>query len=126
MNIFLCGQQYFGRLTLSMLLEEGYSVVGVSAPAPKGDKMDRLWGLADLKGIPLTVAGTLRADTLPDGVDLIVAAHSHDFIGRRTRDRSTLGPLATIPRYCPFTEAETLCAGQSAWGIGWRAVPCFG
>ena len=85
-----------------MLLEEGYSVVGVSAPAPKGDKMDRLWGLADLKGIPLTVAGTLRADTLPDGVDLIVAAHSHDFIGRRTRDRSTLGAIGYHPSLLPL------------------------
>lgn len=102
MNIYLCGQKYFGRLVLEMILGEGYPVVGVSAPTPTGDKIDRLWGLADLKQLPLLPAGQLNATTLPAGIDLIVCAHSHDYIGRKTRNRCKLGAIGYHPSLLPL------------------------
>lgn len=102
MNIYLCGQKYFGYLTLQLLLTEGYNVVGVSAPEPANGKPDRLWQHADLKRLPLLPAGKLNADTLPPNVDLIVCAHSHDFIGRKTRNRCKLGAIGYHPSLLPL------------------------
>lgn len=102
MNIYLSGQKYFGRLVLEMILAEGHTVAGVSAPPPANGKTDKLWGLADIKGLPLLPSGKLSADTLPAGVDLIVAAHSHDFIGRKTRNRCKLGAIGYHPSLLPL------------------------
>lgn len=102
MNIYLSGQKYFGRLVLEMILAEGHTVTGVSAPAPDDGKTDKLWGLAELKRLPLLPSGKLNADTLPAGVDLIVAAHSHDFIGRKTRNRCKLGAIGYHPSLLPL------------------------
>jgi methionyl-tRNA formyltransferase len=102
MNIYLCGQKYFGYLTLQMMLAEGHNVIGVSAPEPKDGKPDRLWQHADLKHIPLLPAGKLNADTLPPNIDLIVCAHSHDFVGRKTRNRCKLGAIGYHPSLLPL------------------------
>lgn len=102
MNIYLSGQKYFGRLVLEMILAEGHTIAGVSAPAPANGKTDKLWGLAELKRLPLLPSGKLNADTLPVGVDLIVAAHSHDFIGRKTRNRCKLGSIGYHPSLLPL------------------------
>ena len=45
--------------------------------------------------------GQLRAGTLPAGVDLIIAAHSHDFIGRRTRLAARVGAIGYHPSLLP-------------------------
>ena len=83
LNIVLCAQRSFGSAVFRMLKEkQGVRIASVFTP--EGD------GLATLAGmyhIPVLPAGTLRADRLPDGVDLIVAAHSHDFISRAVRNR---------------------------------------
>ncbi len=102
MNIYLSGQKYFGRLVLEMILAEGHTVTGVSAPPPANGKTDKLWGLAEIKRLPLLPSGKLNADTLPVGVDLIVAAHSHDFIGRKTRNRCKLGAIGYHPSLLPL------------------------
>jgi methionyl-tRNA formyltransferase len=97
MRIYLCGQRHFGMLVLEMLLAGGHQIVGVSAPLG-----DRLWNAATRRYIPLQEAGKLRADTLPDGVDLIIAAHSHDFIGAKTRARARLGAIGYHPSLLPL------------------------
>lgn len=97
MNVYLCGQKYFGQLALDLLRRLGHTVVGVSAPPG-----DRLWQRAEHYGTPLLEAGALNADTLPEGVDLIVAAHSHDFIGRRTRLRARIGAIGYHPSLLPL------------------------
>lgn len=97
MNIYLCGQKYFGQETLKLVLRLGHTVRGVSAP-----RGDRLWRLAEDRGLPLREAGTLNAETLPADVDLIIAAHSHDFIGRRTRLRTKLGAIGYHPSLLPL------------------------
>lgn len=44
---------------------------------------------------------TLREATLPVGTDLIIAAHSHDFIGRSTRLKARLGAIGYHPSLLP-------------------------
>ena len=56
----------------------------------------------DEDGVPWIEAGKLNAGTLPDGVDLICAAHSHDFIGRKTRERARLGAIGYHPSLLPL------------------------
>ena len=52
--------------------------------------------------MPWIPAGELRADRVPDGTDLIVAAHSHDSLGRRTRLRARLGTIGYHPSLLPL------------------------
>lgn len=106
MNIYLCGQSDFGAETLALLLKLGHRVLGVSAPrenvSAKGTRADRLWMNARILRIPYLQAGQLRAHLLPDDVDLIVCAHSHDFISRRTRDRTRWGAIGYHPSLLPL------------------------
>jgi methionyl-tRNA formyltransferase len=103
-RVVLCGTRSFGRAILSLLLTKGYvEVVAVSAPAPSPDRPDdKLWGRAGDVGIPRIPSGRLRHGTMPSGVDLIVAAHSHDVIGRRTRDKAALGAIGYHPSLLPL------------------------
>ena len=104
MNLFLCGQKAFGAEVLRMCIAEGHRLVGVSAPLARSSdasRYDRLREAADDAAIPVQPAGTLNADTLPDGLDLILAAHSHDFIGRRTRLKTRLGAIGYHPSLLP-------------------------
>jgi methionyl-tRNA formyltransferase len=39
---------------------------------------------------------------MPNGIDLIVAAHSHDFIGEKTRLRATYGGIGYHPSALPL------------------------
>ena len=47
-------------------------------------------------------AGFLRAETLPRGTDLLVAAHSYDFVGRKTRRALRLGAISYHPSLLPL------------------------
>lgn len=102
MRIYLCGQKYFGATVLHALLDVGHTIVGVSAPfADAKGRPDRLMNAATIAGLPVMRAGRLNADTLPAGVDLIVAAHSHDFIGEKTRLRARYGAIGYHPSLLP-------------------------
>lgn len=104
MRIYLCGQKAFGAAVLKMCLEEKHQLVGISAPlASDRDpaKPDRLRFAGELAAIPVQPAGMLNADTLPEGVEVILAAHSHDFIGRRTRLKAKLGAIGYHPSLLP-------------------------
>ncbi len=80
-----------------MLGEETHEIVGISAP--EGD--DPLWVRAGDLGLRRRPAGELNSQTLPEGVELIVCAHSHDFIGRATRHRSRHGAIGYHPSLLP-------------------------
>ena len=47
-------------------------------------------------------AGMLDKDSLPAGVDLLIAAHSHDFIGRATRRRCAVWAIGYHPSLLPL------------------------
>lgn len=86
-----------------MLLETGHEVVGVSAPPQaEGGREDRLWALAGDRGLPRMPSGKLDGYSLPAGVDLIVCAHSHDFVGRKTRLRAKHGAVGYHPSLLPL------------------------
>ncbi len=106
MRILLSGQKYFGQEVLRLLLKMegmGIEVVAVCAPPERRDgKPDRLWILASEAGLPLIRGGTLNAVTLPSGIDLIVCAHSHDFISSKTRSKTRLGGIGYHPSLLPL------------------------
>jgi len=97
-KILLCGQKSFGRAVLESLLEQGRDIVAVCAPAGADD---RLYIRAEHYHIPAMPSGTLNAGTIPPGIDIIVAAHSHDFIGRKTRLKARLGAIGYHPSLLP-------------------------
>jgi methionyl-tRNA formyltransferase len=102
-KVFLAGQREFGAATYRMLRALDVSVVGVSAPPFRGDgtRPDRLREAAEAGGALWMPSGTLRAETLPRGTDLIVCAHAHDFIGARTRAAARLGAIGYHPSLLP-------------------------
>lgn len=86
----------------------GWKLVGISCPVlgpPTSSDLDKLHILALNHGIPVIPSGTLDADAVDRvcgvGVDLIVAAHCHDFIGRKTRFRARIGTLGYHPSLLP-------------------------
>lgn len=103
MNVLLTGQKAFGAAVFEMLGRNGIRVIGVCAPALREDgaREDRLRAAAERADVPWIPAGTLRAETVPAGTDLIIAAHSHDFVGRRTRMASTFGAIGYHPSLLP-------------------------
>ena len=102
MRIYLCGQKSFGAQAFQAIRARGHEIVGVSAPfGGSAGGLDRLRATAEIAGVPVMPSGMLTAETLPAGVDLIVAAHSHDFIGGKTRRRARLGAIGYHPSLLP-------------------------
>lgn len=101
MNVYLCGQKEFGAAVLRKLIADGHSVVGACCPLNGSRGVDRAREAANVYGIPVSLAGTLCAATLPSGIDLIVCAHSHDFIGAATRRKAVHGAVGFHPSLLP-------------------------
>jgi methionyl-tRNA formyltransferase len=98
MRLVIAGQKWFGAEVLRAIsLIPGVDVAAVTAPLG-----DRLFNAAVERGIKIIPPGALRAETVPDGIDLIVAAHSHDFIGERTRLRARWGGIGYHPSLLPL------------------------
>lgn len=116
MKILVAGQKRFGRDVAALALARGWEVAAVSCPVAAAGELDKLHVLALNEGLPVIPAGQLRADRVPAGCDLIVAAHCHDFISRKTRLRARLGALGYHPSLLP------LHRGRSAveWAVRLR------
>lgn len=97
MRILLSGQKTFGAAILNLLMGQ-HLITAVCAPEP-GDK---LFDLAVAYGLPIISKGRLCANTVPADTDLIVCAHSHEFIGEKTRLRSRLGAIGYHPSLLPL------------------------
>ncbi|MEU3567371.1 formyltransferase family protein [Kitasatospora sp. NPDC036755] len=110
MNIYLSGQGAFAVQVAEALLDQGHKIVGAAAPrlrkgkSDEGDAMswDRLRAWAFPRDIPWTDSAELRAQHVPDGVDVIIAAHSHAFLGRRTRARAGVATIGYHPSLLPL------------------------
>lgn len=100
LKIILAGQKRFGRDVFEILVEDGHEIAAVVCPITP-DNPDKLWIAASNSETPIIKAGTLTAETCPD-CDLIVTAHSHDFIGRRTRMKAKLGAIGYHPSLLPL------------------------
>ena len=97
-RVFISGQKYFGELVLNLCNNLEYvEVVGVCAPLD--DKY--ITKTARIFEIPVIAAGTLKADTMPDNVDLGITAHSFDYIGKRTRYKAKIGWIGYHPSLLP-------------------------
>jgi methionyl-tRNA formyltransferase len=102
MKILLAGQKWFGAEVFRAVRKiEGVEIAAVSSPVGT-EKEDKLTVQANLVGVPIIPAGSLRSSNIPDGIDLIVAAHSHDFISEKTRLRSRYGGIGYHPSLLPL------------------------
>jgi methionyl-tRNA formyltransferase len=103
MKIFISGQKSFGAAALRLALELGHEVVGAAAPMEREPgRPDNLRLEAELWRVPVMDSRDLREATLPPGVDLILCAHSHAFVGRKTRRKASLGALGIHPSLLPL------------------------
>ena len=99
MNILLCGQKHFALQVFHRLRQlPGIAVIAVAVP-PGADALGKA---AQQAGITVMNAGALTALTMPDNVDLIVCAHSHQFIGEATRLRARYGGIGFHPSLLPL------------------------
>lgn len=103
MRLYIAGKGEFGAAVFRLAASLGHEIAGVSAPPLRGggELPDRLRNEAEKAGVPWLAAGLLQAPLLPPDVDLIIAAHSHDFIGRATRMRARLGGIGYHPSLLP-------------------------
>ena len=102
MNVFLCGQKEFGAAVFRRLLRDGVTISGACCPLTNSrGQTDRLRDAANTYNVPTLEAGTLRAELLPSGIDLIVCAHSHDFVGAATRRKAVHGAVGFHPSLLP-------------------------
>lgn len=109
MRILLSGQKHFGEAVFHLCREEGHELVAVAAPpfsssrsSTGGPLLDRLRFAAELAQVPWIPSDSLRAQSVPERTDLIIAAHSHAFIGRKTRNRARLGAIGYHPSLLPL------------------------
>ncbi|MFE7528976.1 formyltransferase family protein [Kitasatospora sp. NPDC057542] len=110
MNIYMSGQGAFAVQVAEALLDKGHKIAGAAAPrlrkgkSDESDAMswDRLRAWAFPRDIPWTDSAELRAMHIPDGVDVIVAAHSHAFLGRQTRARAGIATIGYHPSLLPL------------------------
>lgn len=101
MRVLIAGQKWFGaEIFRALRALPVVEIACVSSPVG-GLEKDRLTGQAELYSVPIIPAGSLTAETMPGGIDLIIAAHSHDFIGERTRLRATYGGIGYHPSLLP-------------------------
>lgn len=98
MRVILAGQKSFGVVTYDMLKKEGHEIAAVWSPADKNDKLTKRSAGA-LLWAP-TVERTPKAVEQLE-VDLFVAAHSYDFIGRASRGATRLGGIGYHPSLLP-------------------------
>lgn len=97
LKVIIAGQKFFGAEVLRLCLLKKCEVVAVCCPS--GDKY--LGKLASVNDIPIIPAGSLNADTMPANIDLGIAAHSFDFIGKRTRYKARIGWIGYHPSLLP-------------------------
>lgn len=64
MRVSLMGQAPFGEAVFKRLIEDGVEIVGVSAPAPVGERKDPLWAIAEAAGLPVVDTPELKT---PEG-----------------------------------------------------------
>lgn len=90
-RVFLAGSGMFGLNVASALEQAGHVVVGTVSPAHgRTSSQDLLRGWAERNDRPWSDVITLTPGMVPDGTDVIMTAHSHAFIGTRTRARAPL------------------------------------
>jgi methionyl-tRNA formyltransferase len=101
LRVLLAGQKYFGFSVFNALSALPNVTVSAVACPVGGEREDKLYTVAAQKGVTVIKSGTLNAQTFPPGIDLIVTAHSHDFIGEQTRLKACYGGIGYHPSLLP-------------------------
>lgn len=97
MKVVISGQKHFGKEILKVCEEMGFTILAVVAPVD-----DHCFtAYAQEAGYLIIPAGTLNADTMPEGCDLGICAHSFDYIGKATRYKARLGWIGYHPSLLP-------------------------
>jgi methionyl-tRNA formyltransferase len=119
MRVFVFGQKWLGEQVARGLVEDGHTLAGIACPAD-----DRLRSVAAELGVRYwwdnrDAAGNPEA--IPDGTDLIVSAHSFDFIRREVRACARLGAIGYHPSLLPRHKGrrsveDTIAAGDTEAG----------
>lgn len=119
MRVSVMGQAAFGEAVLKRITGDGVDVVGVSAPAPVGDRKDALWAAAESAGLP--VIDTLALKTPQGqgawralGADLAVMAFVTEIIPNDVLHIPPQGTIQYHPSLLP------LHRGSSA--INWAII----
>lgn len=101
LTVFISGQKHFGAEVLRLCFHVlKLNVAGVCCPVNTG-RPDRLYKAAKRLMIPIIPAGTLNGDNFPENVDLGIAAHSFDYVGKRTRYKARFGWIGYHPSLLP-------------------------
>ncbi|MDD2920201.1 ACT domain-containing protein [Rhodoferax sp.] len=100
MQCTLVGSRYFGATVFEALRQDGTHIARVVAPAAD----DRLALAATKAGVPVHVMENPKlvpGDAIPEGTDLIVAAHTHARVSDEALARSRLGGIGYHPSLLP-------------------------
>jgi methionyl-tRNA formyltransferase len=100
MKTTLVGSRYFGATVFETLRKEGFDLAQVIVPAAD----DRLAIAATAAGLPLHILENPKivpGGAIPDGTDLIVAAHTHARVSDEALARSRLGGIGYHPSLLP-------------------------
>jgi methionyl-tRNA formyltransferase len=100
MKLTVVGSRYFGAATLERLLAEGFDVARVVVPAAD-DRLANAAQAARLEVVVLENPMHVPAEAIPEGTDLIVAAHSHARVSKEALARSRLGGIGYHPSLLP-------------------------
>jgi glycine cleavage system regulatory protein len=100
MKCTLVGSRYFGALVFDALMKDGVDVTQVVAPATD----DRLALAGQALGVPVHVLENPKivpGGAIPEGTDLIVAAHTHARVSDEALARSRLRGIGYHPSLLP-------------------------
>jgi len=88
LKLFIAGQKSFGAAVYKAVQNAGHTVTGVACPAD-GQYYDRLKKAACCdKSKPVIIdSDKLRSSDIPEGTDVIIAAHSHHFISTKACEK---------------------------------------
>ena len=99
MNIFICGQRSFGAAVLKELHRRGHTILGVAPPPHEGDAITR--AAQELRVPIIGDCAKLTPAQIPEGTELIVAAHSHWHISEAIMRRAAHGCIGFHPSLLP-------------------------
>ena len=100
MKCTLVGSRYFGAMVFEALAKDGVDIVQVVAPAAD----DRLAAAAQAAGVPLHVLDNPKivpGGAIPEGTELIIAAHTHARVSDEALARSRLRGIGYHPSLLP-------------------------
>jgi methionyl-tRNA formyltransferase len=121
MNLMIVGQKWFGAEVFKLAIHAGHRVTAVCAPMFTSDgRHDRLYDAAAAASGPIILASyhpaALKAEVIPEDVDLILSAHSHVILDAAIRAKARLGAVGYHPSLLPRHRGRDAVAWTLAMG----------